>query len=109
MLARFGQPVLAILNDEKRLLPCACFLNGQYGFEGVYMGVPAVLGATGVENIVELPLGTEARIQMQKTAGAIEADLANGRRPFLINANAGTTNTGAIDPLAGLSHQQLVC
>ena len=65
----------SILNDEKRLLPCACFLNGQYGFEGVYTGVPAVLGREGVERIVELPLDTEARIQMQKTVGAIEEDL----------------------------------
>ncbi|MHC4376720.1 MAG: malate dehydrogenase [Planctomycetota bacterium] len=65
----------SILEDERRLLPCAAFLNGQYGFEGLYMGVPCVLGAKGVERIVELPLETEARIAMQKTAGAIEADL----------------------------------
>src|SRR5205814_1420932 len=39
----------SILNDQKRLLPCACYLNGQYGFEGLYMGVPAILGANGVE------------------------------------------------------------
>jgi len=65
----------SILNDEKRMLPCACFLNGQYGFEGIYMGVPAILGKDGVERIVELPLSTESRIQMQKTAGEIESDL----------------------------------
>lgn len=65
----------AILNDEKRLLPCAAHLNGHFGFEGVYTGVPCVLGREGVERIVELPLDTEARIQMQKTVGAIEADL----------------------------------
>jgi malate dehydrogenase len=65
----------SILNDEKRLLPCTCFLNGQYGFEGVYTGVPAILGADGVERIVELPLTNEARIAMQKTVGAIEADI----------------------------------
>jgi malate/lactate dehydrogenase len=56
-------------------LPCTCFLNGQYGFEGVYTGVPAVLGTEGVERIVELPLDTEARIQMQKTVGAIQKDI----------------------------------
>jgi malate dehydrogenase len=65
----------SILQDEKRLLPCACFLNGQYGFEGIYMGVPAILGKEGVEKIVELPLDTESRIQLQKTAGAIQKDL----------------------------------
>lgn len=65
----------SILNDERRLLPCACLLNGQYGFEGIYMGVPAILGQRGVEEIVELPLTLEARAQMQKTAGATRADL----------------------------------
>jgi malate dehydrogenase len=65
----------SILRDEKRLLPCACFLNGQYGFEGIYMGVPAVLGKEGVERILEVPLDNESRIQMQKTAGAIQADV----------------------------------
>ncbi len=65
----------SVLNDEKRCLPSCCLLNGQYGFEGVYTGVPAVLGGEGVERIVELPLATESRIQMQKTVGAIEKDL----------------------------------
>ena len=74
----------SILNDERRLLPCACFLNGQYGFEGIYMGVPAVLGQRGVEDIVELPLDTEARIQMQKTAGAVQTDLQELRNLGLL-------------------------
>ena len=65
----------SILRDEKRLLPCACFLNGQYGFEGLYMGVPAILGKNGVEKIVELPLDNDARMLLQKTAGAIQADV----------------------------------
>jgi malate dehydrogenase len=65
----------SILNDEKRMLPCACLLNGQYGIEGLYMGVPAILGKEGVEKIVELPLDTEARILMNKTAAAISKDV----------------------------------
>jgi len=65
----------SILEDQRRLLPSACLLNGEYGFEGIYMGVPAVLGKQGVERILELPLDTEARIQMQKTAGSIQKDL----------------------------------
>lgn len=66
----------SILKDQKRLLPCTCMLNGQFGFEGLYMGVPAVLGENGVERIVEVPLDAEARAQMQKAAGAIEEDLS---------------------------------
>ena len=65
----------SILRDEKRLLPCTCLLNGEFGIEGVYVGVPAVLGRGGVERIHELPLDTEARIAMQKTVGAVQKDV----------------------------------
>jgi len=74
----------SILNDQRRLLPSACLLNGEYGFEGLYMGVPAILGARGVEKVVEIPLTTEARIQMQKTAGEILRDLETMRALDLI-------------------------
>ena len=74
----------AILRDEKRLLPCTCLLNGELGFEGVYVGVPAVLGRAGVERILELPLDTEARIQMQKTVGAIQKDVGTLRELGLL-------------------------
>jgi len=66
----------AILRDEKRLLATTCLLNGEFGIEGVYVGVPAVLGRSGVERIVEVPLDTEARIAMQKTVGAVQKDIA---------------------------------
>ncbi|MSR62392.1 MAG: malate dehydrogenase [Planctomycetes bacterium] len=65
----------SILRDEKRLLPCTCLLNGEFGIEGVYVGVPAVLGRNGVEKIHEIPLDTEARIALQKTVGAIQKDV----------------------------------
>ena len=65
----------SILEDERRLIPSACLLNGEYGLEGLYMGVPAVLGKNGVERIVELPLDLDARAALQKTAGAIEKDV----------------------------------
>ena len=74
----------AILRDERRMMPAACLLNGQYGLEGMYMGVPAVLGAQGVEAIVELPLKAEERIAMQKTAGAIAGDLETLREMGLL-------------------------
>jgi malate dehydrogenase len=65
----------SILRDERRLFPATCLVNGEFGFEGVYLGVPAVLGRSGVERIVEVPLDVDARAQMQKTVGAIEKDL----------------------------------
>ena len=74
----------SILSDQRRLLPCACYLNGEFGFEGLYMGVPAVLGPRGVERIVELPLTAESRGLMQKTAGVIEGDLETLRELGLL-------------------------
>jgi malate dehydrogenase len=74
----------SILLDQKRLLPSACFLNGQYGFEGIYMGVPAVLGASGVERVIEVPLRAEERAAMHKTAGAIEKDIVTLRELGLL-------------------------
>jgi len=74
----------SILNDERRMLPCACMLNGHYGFEGLYMGVPAILGAGGVERIVELPLSVESRAQLQRTAGEVAGDLDSLRELGLL-------------------------
>ena len=54
--AAAAQMVDAIMLDEKRVLPCAAYLEGEYGIDGLYMGVPVKLGAAGIEAIVELEL-----------------------------------------------------
>jgi malate dehydrogenase len=51
----------AILRDQKRVLACACYLEGEYGVEGLYVGVPCVLGAAGVERVLEVELDAEER------------------------------------------------
>ena len=65
----------SILLDQKRMLSCGCFLNEQFGSEGIYMGVPALLGKEGVEKIIEVPLDTTSRAQMQRTAGTVMGDV----------------------------------
>jgi len=77
------QMASSILGDERRLLPACCLLNGHFGFEGITMGVPAILGAGGVESIVEVPLESESRALLQKTAGAIQADIETLRQAGL--------------------------
>jgi malate dehydrogenase len=59
--------IKSILHDEKRLLPCAAFLNGEYRVKDIYMGVPAILGNEGVERIVELKLTREERAQFRRS------------------------------------------
>jgi len=65
--------VRSILFDEKRMLPCAVRLNGQYGLEGMFAGVPVVLGRHGVENIIELKLTEEERKLLEASARAVKA------------------------------------
>lgn len=67
--------VKSIINNERRLLPCAAYLRGQYGLEGLYVGVPCVLGLKGVEDIVELPLAPAERESLHKSAEAIRKDI----------------------------------
>ncbi len=67
--------VSSILRDEKRLLPCAALLTGQYGIEGIYMGVPCVLGAGGVEKVIELQIEAAERDQLHRSGAAIRKDL----------------------------------
>jgi len=51
----------SILRDQKRVLACACYLEGEYGVEGLYVGVPCVLGAGGVERVLEVELDADER------------------------------------------------
>jgi malate dehydrogenase len=59
------------LKDKKRVLPCAALLNGEYGISGLYIGVPVVIGAGGVERIVEIPLAPDERAAFDKSCAAV--------------------------------------
>ena len=69
--AAAAQIVDAIMLDEKRVLPCTAYLEGEYGIDGLYMGVPVKLGRDGVEEIIELDLGDEERAALQASADAV--------------------------------------
>ncbi len=58
----------SILKDQKKVLPCAAYLNGEYGYEGIYMGVPAVLGGNGVEKVIEVSLTEEEAAAVKTSA-----------------------------------------
>jgi malate dehydrogenase len=61
----------AYLKDKKRVLPCAAWLTGQYGMKDLYVGVPVVIGAGGVERIVEIELNSEEKAAFEKSCGAV--------------------------------------
>ena len=69
--AATAQMVDAIMLDEKRVLPCTAYLEGEYGIDALYMGVPVKLGAGGVEEIVEVDLSAEERGWLDESAAAV--------------------------------------
>lgn len=66
----------AILKDKKRILPCAALLEGEYGINGVYCGVPVMLGKDGIERIIEVPLTDEERTALLKSAEHVKENVA---------------------------------
>ena len=69
--ASVAQMVDAVLLDQKRVLPCTAFLEGEYGIDGLYIGVPVKLGAGGIEEIVELDLTEQERTWLDESAAAV--------------------------------------
>jgi malate dehydrogenase len=69
--AALAQMVEAVLLDEKRVLPCTAYLEGEYGIDGLYMGVPTTVGAGGIEEIVELELTEQERTWLDESAAAV--------------------------------------
>jgi malate dehydrogenase len=66
----------AIVLDKKRVLPCAAWLEGEYGLKGIYCGVPCKLGKGGVEQILEVKLSDAERAALQKSANAVKETMA---------------------------------
>jgi malate dehydrogenase len=68
------------LKDKKRLLPCAANLTGQYGIKNLYVGVPVVIGANGVERIAEISLNAKAKKNFQVSVDAVKELLVACRK-----------------------------
>src|SRR5271167_3901525 len=68
--------VEAILKDKKKILPCAAYLDGQYGVKGLYVGVPVKLGAKGIEQIIEIKLTAEEKTALDKSVAAVKELIA---------------------------------
>jgi malate dehydrogenase len=67
-----GEMAESILKDKKKILPCAAYLQGEYGFQDLFIGVPVKLGAKGVEDIIEITLTDEEKQALQKSADAVQ-------------------------------------
>ncbi|HEY2936546.1 MAG TPA: hypothetical protein VGJ25_08090, partial [Gaiellaceae bacterium] len=69
--AAAAQMVDSIVLDQKRVLPCTAYLDGEYGVKGLYMGVPVVLGTGGIEKIVQLKLSADEKKMLRESAAAV--------------------------------------
>ena len=74
--AAVAEMVESIMLDEKRVLPCTALLEGEYGLEGLYMGVPVVLGSSGIERVIELELSEGERAELHGSADAVREVVA---------------------------------
>ncbi|MEK7657424.1 MAG: malate dehydrogenase, partial [Elusimicrobiota bacterium] len=70
--ASTAEMVESILKDKKKVLPCAAYLQGEYGIDGVFVGVPCKLGSKGIESIIQLNLTVDERSALQKSASAVK-------------------------------------
>ena len=62
----------AYLKDQKRVLPCAANVDGAYGLKGMYVGVPTVIGAGGIERVIEISLSSDEKAMFDKSVDAVK-------------------------------------
>jgi malate dehydrogenase len=60
------------LKDKKKILPCAAYLEGEYGIKGLYVGVPVKLGEKGIEQIIEIKLTPQEKTELDRSAAAVK-------------------------------------
>jgi malate dehydrogenase len=70
--AAVTEMVEAILKDKKKIVPCAAYLEGEYGINGLFVGVPCKLGSNGIEKILEIKLTPEEQAALQKSADSVK-------------------------------------
>ena len=80
----------AYLHDQKRLLPCACYLTGEYGYKDLYVGVPAIIGGSGIEKIVEIDLTGEEKAMLEKSVASVRGVIEVVKKSLSGRAREGT-------------------
>jgi malate dehydrogenase len=70
--AAVAEMVETILKDKKKILPCAAYLEGEYGINGLFVGVPCKLGERGIEEVVQIKLTPDEKAALDKSAGAVK-------------------------------------
>ena len=69
--ASIASLVDAIINDQRKLIPCSAYLEGEYGYKDIMIGVPCIIGKNGIEKIVELPLKADEKAALDASKEAV--------------------------------------
>lgn len=102
--AAAGQMVEAVVRDKKRVLPCVAYLQGEYGIRDLFMGVPAVIGAKGIERILELKLNDHELQALHKSAEAVRAQVVRfGGQSFKASAPESASSSPSEEGKLGTS------
>jgi malate dehydrogenase len=80
----------AYLKDKKRVLPCAAYLRGQYGVKGLYVGVPVVIGAKGIEKVVEIKMNREEKLAFRKSVAAVRKLVSESNKIIKASSKKGS-------------------
>ncbi|MGE5344677.1 MAG: hypothetical protein ACM3JH_01885, partial [Acidithiobacillales bacterium] len=89
--AAAAEMVQAVLLDERRIIPCSAYLEGEYGARDIYLGVPVLLGANGVEKVFELDLSAEEKTLLQNSVKLCSESIDEARKlmaPAAVGAGA---------------------
>jgi malate dehydrogenase len=78
--AAAAEMVQAVLLDEKRIVPCAAYLNGEYGAKDIYLGVPVLLGERGVEKVFQLELDPAESVMLENSVKLCSESIAEARK-----------------------------
>lgn len=78
--ASIAKMVEAIVQDKKRILPSVAYLDGEYGYQDIFLGVPTILGGNGIESVIELPLETEEKEALDLSAKLVEKTIREVER-----------------------------
>ena len=90
----------AFLLNQKKLLPCAAYLNGQYGLKNMYMGVPTIIGSKGIEKIIEVKISAKEKSMLKKSVKSVQGLVSAVEKIFSLTAKR-VNRKNNIKPMRG--------
>ena len=101
--AAVAEMVEAILKDKKKIMPCAAYLDGEYGINGLFVGVPVKLGSNGVEQIIEIKLTPEEQSELKPALLSVKNSSLSSASSRFVQKNSPANSAGLFHALELIS------